>query len=184
MKINESISPSVFKNLIIVAGLFLVFSIWQAGSKKLAELRYETVYGESFAGSEQQDVVGLESLPIVVAESVSEAGSDKNINDLTIENAFKVPEKAEVDDSIDVISEPKLTVSESFYMTYRPAVYGVSVNGAIINGVYWKVGEKMETMPILLEDGIAAQPYISKVFRDKVVLNVGGETLSLPFERF
>lgn len=185
MKVNESISPSVFKNLAIVIGLFIVFSVWQAVNAKIADLRYQPVQGESFSSGGASEKIDLKSLPIVVAQSQNTDKSigGKTADDMAIEAAFKVPEFSEVE--VEVATQaPKITNAERLFVMYRPAVGAVSLRGAVINGVFWKTGESLESMPINLDDGQIVFPVLSGVTRTNAVLSVGGEKLTLPFERF
>lgn len=186
MNIRESISPSVFKNMIIVIGLFVVFSVWQSVSKRVADLRYERIYGESFSDNSKADNIDLKSLPIVVARSTAKASSRKTINEQAIEDAFKVPEFVPVieDGEDEALEAPKATIAEQLFLTYRPAVSAIGRQGAVINGVFWRTGEKIDSMAVRLESGETVNPFISKVLRDQVVLKVDGEVLTLPFERF
>lgn len=180
MKINESVSPSVFKNLSIVVGLFIVFSVWQWVGGKIKELNYQPVYGESFASQEQLEKMDLEALPIVVAKSVAKSMNSAAINDLAIEAAFKAPEFVE-----SVAPELKVTAAQRVFARYRPAISAVSNRaGAVVNGVYWRVGERIESMPISMDDGETVWPHLQSVTRNQAVLVVSGETLTLPFERF
>jgi len=179
MKINESISPSVFKNLIILVGIFLVFSAWKAIEARVADIRYLPVYGESFSNDEQASKVDLKSLPIVVAKSVLKSIDNTVVNDLVIEQAFKVPEFVELE-----VEEPtKISVSERMFLTYRPAVMAVSPTGAIISGVFWRVGEQIKSMPVTSDEGVI-YPVIGSVSRSQVVLKISDEVLTLPIERF
>lgn len=187
MKVNESISPSVFKNLAIVIGLFIVFSVWQAVNAKIADLRYQPVQGESFSSGGESEKMDLKSLPIVVAQSQNTDKSigGKTADDMAIEAAFKVPEFSEAEAEVEVATQaPKITNAERLFVMYRPAVGAVSLRGAVINGVFWKTGESLESMPINLDDGQIVFPVLSRVTRTNAVLSVGGEKLTLPFERF
>ena len=54
----------------------------------------------------------------------------------------------------------------------------------MINGIFWKTGESIESMPINLDDGQIVFPVLSRVTRTSAILSLGGEKLTLPFERF
>lgn len=179
MKVSEGMSPAVFKNMSLVIGLFIVYTVWQGVNNKIADFRYEPVYGESFASAGDAEKVDLKSLPIVIAQSDVVVADDNVLNEQAIENAFKIPEFA-----TEEVDEPKITVAEKMFLSYRPAVSAITNNGAVINGVFWKVGEKMNTMPVMLETGEFVFPVIAGVSRSRVVLRVSGEKLTLPFERF
>lgn len=179
MKINESVSPSVFKNLAIVIGLFIVFSVWKGANNKIDELRFQPVFGESFSSSEQIEKVDLKSLPIVVAQSTTKGLDSNEVNDLVIEAAFKAPVFVDVE-----VQEPKATLVEKVFLAYRPVVFAVSQNGAVINGVFWRVGEEIKVMPVASENGQAIVPVVASVSRSQVVLKIANEKMTLPFERF
>lgn len=68
---------------------------------------------------------------------------------------------------------------------YRPAVSAVSpYKGAVISGIYWRVGETIGSMPVPLENGETAFPTLAGVSKKQAVLMVDGGRLSLPFEQF
>lgn len=185
MKINESISPSLFKKMAIVIGLFIVYAVWQGVNTKIAELRYQPVYGESFTSAERIETIDLQSLPIVVAQSVVKGVDSGAIDDQAIEDAFKLPEFSDEDIEIELESKgPEITAATKMFLTYRPAVSAISKRGAVINGIFWNVGEKINSMPVALDTGEIALPILASISRNKAVLSVNGEKLTLPFERF
>lgn len=99
MKINESVSPSTFKNLILLIGLFMVFIVWQWVGGKLDGLRYEQVHGESFANRAVTEEFDLRELPIVVAESLNKAVDSATANELAIEAAFQASANTEIEEN-------------------------------------------------------------------------------------
>lgn len=179
MKVNESISPSAFKNVILVLGLFMVFLLWQFGSKKVADFRYQYVFGEQISSAVSGSAISLDALPIVLAQSEHKGVDVEDLNDLAIEAAFKVPEFVD-----DEVKAPTVTTAERFYMSYRPKVAGVSKNGAIINGVFWRTGEALNTMPLANDAGESLIPMLVSVASDRVVITIGGDKVTLPFEMF
>lgn len=181
MKINESISPAIFKNSALVIGFFIVFSVWQAGNNKITDLQYQSVYGESLAVARPVEKVDLKSLPIVVSQSDAKGISGLDVNDLMIEAAFKAPEFVEVQVEVQ---EPKVTLVEKVYLTYRPTVSAISQKGAVINGVFWTVGEAVKTMPTVSGKGQPVIPVLTSVSRNQIVLQIADEIMTLPFERF
>lgn len=181
MKINESISPSVFKNVALVLGLFLAFSLWQFGSREVSDFRYQPVFGEQFANSSTEEPIDLKALPIVLAQSENKGVDVKDMNDLAIEAAFKVPEFVEIEEEV---VEPKITMAQQFFARYQPRVVALTAKGAIINGVFWRTGEPLAAMPVMQEDGQYVFPVLAAVSRNQAVIKVSDETVTLPFERF
>jgi len=179
MSINESVSPAVFKNLTIVIGLFIIYSVWQTVNNKISAVRYLEVYGESLSGDVQGEKVDLKSLPIVVSKSAVQATSGLAADDQAIEDAFRMPEPEVEEEVVEI----KASAVEVLYFSYRPVVSAVSNNGAVINGVFWNLGEKIKTMPFAV-DGNNLYPVLKSISRNQVVLSVDAEKMTLPFERF
>lgn len=181
MKINEVVSPSLFKNLAILVGFFLIYSVWQAVSSKVNEMQYLEVLGEYFDSGDRAERVDLKSLPIVVSESAVAVAGTVTADDQLIEEAFRPPvvEVEEVEEEVVV----KVSAVQQVFGMYRPNVSAISGKGAVINGTFWNVGERIVSMPYFI-DGARYFPVLRGVSRNQAVLGLGDEKMTLPFERF
>lgn len=181
MKVNEVVSPSLFKNLAILAGIFLIYSVWQAVNGKVSEMQYLEVSGEYFDSGNRAERVDLKSLPIVVSESAMAVSDTLTADDQVIEEAFRPP-VVEVEEVVDEVVVKVSAVQQVFGM-YRPKVSAISGKGAVLNGVFWNVGEKIVSMPYFI-DGARYFPVLKSVSRNQAVISLGDERMTLPFERF
>lgn len=178
MQIKSSLSPQHMKLIVIGAGLLGLLTVWDVVQKKIADLAYQPVYGEQAPATTEVLREELYSLPIVVAKSETKALGESEISDADIEAAFRKPVFEEPEEA----SEPvKVTLSQQFLALYRPVVNGVSGNGAIVNGQFWSVGERMASMPLRASSGEVLMPKIQAIGIDKVVIGLGDESLPLNF---
>lgn len=194
MKFENSLSPDSFNLLVLAAGLFGSFIIYQLIDGRTAQLRYEPVYGEVSAhAGELVSVQRLQALPLVEARSESPADGISRLNDQAIEAAFRepifaVPTEPEPEPEVaDVIVEEPVQVGldSRFLMTYRPLIGGINGQGAVVNGVFWKSGEKITLMPV--HDVTSNQvhyPVLKRVNNSSVVFSLAGKDVKVEFERF
>lgn len=178
MNIKSSISPDLFKTIIIGLSAIGVYTLWTTVDKQVNDWGFEPVYGQQNAQVVSPVREELSSLPIVVAKKQEASFSlDESVNDALIEAAFKEPEPIVAEESV----EPVVTLGQRFFALYRPAISAVSAGGAVINGVFWQPGEPIASMVVHRADGTTVLPAIVSSSSNGVVISLGEEFIRLPF---
>lgn len=199
MELNLNTSAQKVRVLVGFAGLFAAYICYVTLTDQIAKLRYEPVYGEhTYNDDAGNEFAGVEDLPIVFAQGQSVADSI-SLSDNAIEAAFRKPVIAaaplivDADESGAAENEQHqeeeaekdaalvLTPVQQFLLQYKPLVSGLSQNGAIIGGTFWRIGEEMVRYPVTKDDGEVVYPRLTSIGSKSVRLALAGDSVSLDF---
>lgn len=176
MKVD--LSPRLASYALIAAGLMACYLLAGALDDAIKNMRFQTVYGEQADAPIAPISAKALALPVVEASLSAEEVAAGQSDDQQIESAFaqqlKVPEYTK---------EPEVappTLSQQFFMTYRPTIQGVAGHGAFVRGQFWSVGEPIRAMPLRANDGQIVYPKIVQVSPRGVAVEIQGQTLTLP----
>lgn len=175
---NIDLSPRLASLAIIGAGLMASYLLSGTLDDAISNMRFQPVYGEQADAPIAPVSAKTLALPVVEASLSAEEVAAGQSDDQQIESAFtqqlKVPEYTK---------EPEVappTLSQQFFMTYRPTVQGVAGHGAFVKGQFWSVGEAMRSMPLRGTDGQVVYPKIVRIAPQGVSIEIQGQTLTLP----
>lgn len=201
MELNLNTSAQNIRILVAGAGLFAAYIVYVTLTDQAQKLRYEPVYGENtYVEDASVDFAGVEALPIVFAEG-QDVADGLSLSDSAIEAAFRKPVIAaapvlvEVEEAVTAEEEEAaeaekeaaalvLSPVQKFLLHHKPLVSGLSSNGAVIGGTFWRIGERMESYPVAQDDGDVVYPRLVSVGNKSVRVAVAGESVSLQFKAY
>jgi len=193
-RVQVSVNPMVLRYALLGAGLLILVMLWSGLEDRAKKIQREQVLGANQLAGEYDDAIAdLESLPIVYVKSERETERlNVNVADSRIERAFQRPEAMAPD--VEVIEDRAIEEESSaaeqivipardvFLAAYRPLVSGLTDRGAVINGTFWRVGERLDAYPVEDDTGAKVVPVLVAVSARGASVKVAGDMVLLEFK--